>query len=211
MREPGVGLGYAVMEVVKDSIASPSTLFLKIKSGRLRHPVLVIFGMAAAVSLLKAFMWGSALSGLHQNFFPDSFLNTVLSLLGNPVFAWLFSYLMYFALLLCVYFICTSVFASTLEIGNLFVAVMALSGLGVIMQVVACISSFLLSPAILLIVGYVLYVWILCLTVKAVEVLSSLSMLKAAVSVLAPFIVLFAIGGMVILAPYLSWLSPQAR
>ncbi len=204
-------LGPGSMGFVKETIVSPGTFFEKIGEGRLAYQTVAIFGIAATVTFLKAFLRASSSSARQQDFFPDSLLNSILSLLGNPLLSWLFSYFMYFAFLWCVHRMSTSVFASKVEIRALFIAAMALSGIGVAMHIVAHISSFLLPAYILVVAAYGCYFWILFLTIKAVHVLSGLSIQNATVSVLTPFVPIFFIGGMPALAPYLSWLVPHAR
>ena len=203
-------LGPGSMGFVKETIVSPGTFFKKIGEGRLAYETVAIFGIAATVTFLKAFLRASSSLARQQDFFPDSLLNSILSL-GKPA-----AFMALFVLhVFCISLVCTSykhsVFASKVEIRALFIAAMALSGIGVAMHIVAYISSFLLPAYILVVAAYGCYFWILFLTIKAVHVLSGLSIRNATVSVLTPFVPIFFIGGMPALAPYLSWLVPHAR
>jgi len=201
----------SLLYAARQTLVAPSVVFAKIKEGQLKREVIIIFGVAMAITLAKALARLGTGHAQASNFFPNEILNELLSFLGNPLITWIYSYLVYFLFLWGVLAVCRYVFTSRVETRALFLGAMAISSFGVIAQIVTYVCSFFIPGNILGAAAYFSYAWAMLLTIKAVGVISDLPAGKASLAIMPPFLLLFMLGGMATPVPYLAWLIQPVR
>ena len=197
-----VSLGLSSVSLVKDVILRPGDAFRKTKNGELQRETLIVFAVAALIPLLKSF------SARRQsiNFFADERLNQLLSILSIPQIKWFIMYFVYFAMIYFIFGICR-LFGRTESLKDLMMAFMSISAVGVVSQILFLAIHFVLPKNVMFTVSYLVYLWVIGLSIRAIQVTQDLSFSKALVSFLPPAIILAVICGMTIVAPYLTWLS----
>ena len=187
--------------MMRDLILQPSTVFNKVKQGELQNEALLVFGVGAVISLLKSF-W------VKRNYitFFDNSTNNLLSFLSIPQARWFFGYILYFLFVGSVAWACKAVTKNDGK-KSLAISFMSISSIGVICQLI----SFVLNPftphIILIIEGYLIFIWCIWLSLYAMKIIQELSYIKAAIIFLIPAIVVFLFIGLAAVAPYLAWLS----
>lgn len=189
--------------LVKDIILQPSAVFKKMKIGNIQREVLIVFGVAALIPLLKSF----SISRRWINFFADERLNQLFSTLSIPQFKWLISYITYFTMICFVFGFCR-LLGRAESLKSLMLAFMSISGVGIVSQVLFYPVQFVLPKNVISIGSYFVYLWVIGLSIKAIQVTQSFSFAKALASLLPPAIIFAVISGMAVVSPYLAWLTP---
>lgn len=200
MRKQNIWLSSVYL--VRAVILQPGDVFRKVRNGEIQTEALIIFSIAALIPLLKSF------SAKRQffNFFADERLNQLLSALSIPQIKWFITYLAYFAMICFVFGIC-KLFGKAENLKVLMLAFMLISGIGIVAQVLFYPLQFVLPKNVIFIGSYCVYLWVIGLSVKAVQITQGLSLSKAIASLLPPAIVFAVICGMTAVSPYLTWLT----
>ena len=188
--------------VTRDIFLQPGDVFRKVRNGELQKEIFILFSIAALIPLLKTFY----LKRQFLNFFPDERLNQLLSTLSIPQVKWFVTYLAYFIMICFIFCICRLLGKSE-KIKLLMLALMSISGVGIVAQIVFYPLQFVLPTKVMFIGSYCVYLWVFALSVKAIQVTQDLSLSKAVVSLLPPAIVFAVICGMAAVSPYLAWLT----
>jgi Yip1 domain len=188
--------------LVRDVMLTPTEVFRKTKNGETQKEVLIVFCAAALISLLKSF------SARRQfvNFFADESLNRILSILSIPQLKWFVTYLIYFVMICIIFTICR-LFGKTNNLKALMLAFMSISGIGIVSQTFFYPIHFVLPKNIAFIGSYCVYLWVVGLSIRAIQITENLSLSKALASFLPPAIVFVVICGMAVVSPYLAWLT----
>lgn len=188
--------------LVRDVILQPAEMFRKTKNGETQREVLIVFGVAALISLFKSF------SARRQfiNFFADERLNRLLSILSIPQLKWLVTYIVYFAMICFVFSICR-LFGRAKSLKSLMLVFMSISAVGIVSQIFFYPIHFVLPKNITVIGSYCVYLWVVGLSIRAIQVTENLSFSKALASFLPPAIVFVVICGIAVVSPYLAWLT----
>ncbi len=186
---------------VRDVILRPAEVFRKTKNGETQREVMIVFGVAAVISLFKSF------SARRQfiNFFADESLNRILSILSIPQLTWLITYVIYFAVIYFVFRICR-LFGGAESLKSFMLVLMSISGVGVASQIFFYPIHFVLPKNITSIGSYCVYFWVVGLSIRAIQITEKLSFSKAVASFLPPAIFFAVIYGMSVVSPYLAWL-----
>lgn len=188
--------------LIRDVIVQPGEVFRAAKNGEIQREALIVFGVAALIPLFKSF---SARRNF-INFFADERLNQLLSTLSIPQIKWLITYLVYFAMI-CVAFGICRLFGRAEGLKALMLAFMSISGVGIVSQILFYPIQFVLPNNVIFIGSYCIYLWVIGLSIRAIQVTQGLSFAKALASFLPPAIVFAVICGMAAVSPYLAWLT----
>lgn len=188
--------------LVKGVILQPANVFKKAKDGEIQKEVLIVFGIAALITLLKSF------SARRQflNFFADERLNQLLSILSIPQIKWFITYLIYFVMICFVFGICR-LFGRATNLKTLTLAFMSISGVGIVSQLFFYTVHFVVPKSVSFVGSYCVYFWVIGLSIKAIQVTQSFSLTKSLVSFLPPAIVFAILCEMTVVSPYLAWLT----
>jgi len=193
-----VSSGYLIREMA----LRPNSVFEKIKRGGFLKETVIVFVIGALIPLVKSFF----IRKQSITFFADEWINQLLSTLNIPQLSWAISYIGYFGFLFCVYGICR-LFNKKSNLRAFTLAFMGISAIGIVGQVFFYVLQFILSKSLLLFGGYVLYLWVVWLSLQAIRVTQGFSFLKTLVAFFSPFIVIVAIMGLTAICPYLVWLT----
>ena len=188
--------------LVRAVISQPGDVFRKARNGEIQREALIIFSIAALIPLLKSF---SARRQL-LNFFADERLNKLLSILSIPQIKWAVTYLAYFAMIYFAFGICR-LFGKAENLKALMMAFMSISGIGIVSQILFYLIQFVLPKNVIFIGSYCIYLWIIGLSIMAIQITQGLSFSKALTSFLPPAIIFAVICGMAAISPYLAWLN----
>jgi hypothetical protein len=188
--------------LVKDVVLHPREVFRKTNNGETQKEVLIVFGVAALISLLKSF----STNRHYFNFFADERLNQLLSILSVPQLEWLVAYILYFAMICFVFGICR-LFSKTGNLKSLILVLMSISSIGIASQIISYPIHFILPKNVIFIGSYCVYIWVIVLSIKAIQLTQGLTLLKAVLSFLPPVIVFIGIGAFTVVAPYLKWIT----
>ena len=187
---------------IREMILQPSSLFEKIKRGALLKQTLIVFGFGALIPLGKSFF----IRKHSITFFADEWINELLSILNIPQLLWLINYIVYFGFLCGVFGVC-KLFNKESNLRTIVLAFMAISAIGILAQVFFYPLQFILTKRLLLFGGYVVYLWVIWLSLQAIRVTQGFSLLKILLSFFSPAIVIVAIMGFPAICPYLIWLT----
>lgn len=192
----------SLVYLVRDVILQPGDVFRKTKNGEIQREVLIVFTVAALIPLFKSF------SARRQflNFFADERLNQMLSMLSIPQIKWFITYLAYFAMIYFVFGICR-LFCRAQSLKSLMLAFMSISGVGIVSQILFYPIHFVLPKNVIFIGSYFVYLWVIGLSIRAIQMTQGLSFPKALASFLPPAIIFAVICGMAVVSPYLAWLT----
>lgn len=188
--------------LMKDMIFQPSNIFNKIKQGYMLEETLTIFCLGALITFLKSFNFKSQVI----NFYASAWKNKFFSFLSNPQLSWLLFYVIYFIFLLSLFIVCRY-FNRRTNLKTLVIALMSISSIGILGQALFFVSKSIFSTSFLLWGSYVIYFWVLYLSLQAIKITQDVSYFKALISFSLPAIVLGAFIGFSTMSPYLIWLS----
>jgi hypothetical protein len=192
-------------QLLKNVVVAPNPVFGKIRDGWLVQEVVAVFTFALLITLLKAW-FKSSNSPPAANFFVSESLNQALSFLAHPLLGVIFFCLAYCAFLLGVSAMCRTL-ERHVSIKSLTISLMAISAVGVIMHLAFYPLSLLLPTSLLLLGEYLVYVWILVLSILAIKTVQHFSAWKAIVSFLVPFFFVVLSAGHLSVAPYIGYLK----
>lgn len=187
---------------VRDIILRPVNIFRKIENGDIQNEVFLVFAVSCLVTLFKSFLTRRNVF----NFFADERLNQIVSIFSANQIRWLVIYIAYFAMIYSVFVICR-LFGREQSLKPLMLALMSISGVGIVSQVFFYPLHLVLPKNIILIGSYVVYLWVTGLSIRAIQMTQGLSFLKAIASFLPPAIIFITICGMAVISPYLAWLT----
>lgn len=196
----------STVQLAKNIVIAPNTVFEETRDGGLAREVMAIFGVALLITLGKASFKSFTEPPQTANFFVSESLNEVLSFLGHPLLGMIFFYLVYCVFLLGVSGMCR-IFKKGVRAKPLVISLMAISAIGVIMQVVFYPLSFLLPRPLLLLGEYLVYGWVLVLSILAIRAAQRLSPWRAVVCFLVPFSFLLLGAVQLGVAPYIAYLK----
>ena len=188
--------------LVRDVILQPGDVFKQVKNGGLQREVLSIFCVAALIPLLKSF----SLRRQFLNFFADEKLNQLFLALSIPQIKWFVTYIAYFAMI-CLVFGIYRLFKKVDNIRTSLLAFMSISSIGIASQIFFYIIHFVLPKNVMFIGSYCIYLWIVGLSIRAIQVTQGFTFLKALTSFLPPAIFFAIFCGMAAFTPYLAWLA----
>ncbi len=188
--------------LVRDVILQPGEVFRATKNGEIQREALIVFGAAALITLFKSFSARRSFI----NFFADESLNQLLSALSIPQIKWFIIYLAYFAMIFIAFTICR-IFGKAENLKALMLAFMSISGIGIVSQILFYFIQFVLPKNVIFIGSYCIYLWVIGLSIWAIQVTQGLSLAKALASFLPPAIIFAVICGMAAVSPYLAWLT----
>ena len=175
---------------------------MDIKKGKLMNETLLVFCLGALITFIKSFFQ----EGQLVNFFEDDRINNILGMLSIPQVLWIISYASYFIFIFVMLIICR-LFNKKIESKHLALAIMSLSGLGVVMQILFYAFKFILPQEYLIIGSNLIYLWVVILSIWAIKATQNLSFFKSIICFVIPalpFIFWVYLAGM---APYLMWLG----
>jgi len=190
------------VRLARDVILQPGNVFNKARNGELQREALIVFSVAALIPLFKSF----SIRRQVLNFFADDRLNQLLSALSIPQVKWFITYLAYFVMICFVFGICRF-FVKAENMKQLILALMSISGVGIVSQIIFYSIQFVLPKNIVFIGSYCVYLWVIGLSVRAIQVTQGLSFPKALASFLPPAIIFALICGIAAVSPYLAWLT----
>ena len=188
--------------LIRDVILQPGEVFKKAKNGEIQREALIVFGVAALIPLFKSF----SARRRFINFFADERLNQLLSTLSIPQIKWLVTYVAYFGLIYVIFGICR-LFNREANLKSLMIAFLSLGGVGIASQIMFYPLQFVLPRNIIFLGSYFVYLLVIGLSIRAVQVTQGLSFSKALVSFFPPAVILTLILGMTAVSPYLAWLT----
>jgi hypothetical protein len=188
--------------LTKESILYPNRLFADVNRGKLLKEISLVFCFGAIITFIKSFFQ----EGQIVNFFEDNRINNILGILSIPQVLWIISYVSYFIFIFIMLMICR-LFNKKTEPKRLALAIMSLSAIGVVMQILFFAFKFILPQEYLIMGSNIIYLWVIILTVFAIKATQKLPFIKSIICFLIPalpFIFLVYLSGM---APYLMWLG----
>lgn len=186
-----------------DVILHPRKVFEKIKKNELQREALIVFGLGALIPLFKSFK----LQKQQQiTFFADERVNQVISALSIPQLSWFILYIVYFCFFFVVFGICR-LFNRDADIKSLMLAVMSISGIGIVGQIFFYFLQFMFPKNLFFWGSYLVYMWSIVLSLQAIKVTQGLPLLIASASFFIPGMLVIAFMGFTAIAPYLAWLT----
>lgn len=187
--------------LIRDVILQPGKVFKKAKHSEIQRETLIVFGVAALIPLFKSF----SARQRFINFFADENLNQLLSTLSIPQIKWLVTYMAYFGLICVIFSICR-LFNREANLKTLLLSFMSIGGVGIASQILFYPLQFVLPKNIIFLGSYFVYLVVIGLSIRAVQVTQSLSFSKALASFFPPAVIVTLILGMTVVSPYLAWL-----
>lgn len=189
--------------LIKLIIIAPKRLFISIKDGEYVKETFLVFTLAAIITFLKSYV--TKQPTFSASYYTCEFLNRTIELLNNAHVSWFISYLSYFIFLFIVFLFCR-IFNKSIKYKNVVLSLMVISAIGVTAQILFFLFSFILSENILFICGYLIFIWVICLSIIAIKVTQSLSLSRAIICFLIPALPFSLFIVFVSIAPYLAWL-----
>lgn len=188
--------------MVRDIIILPNSVFENIRNDKLFKEVYTIFCIGALITFLKTFM----IKQKTITFFNYEKLNVIISWLSIPQIYWFMSYLSYFIFILCLFTIC-KFFNKQATLKTLVVSLMSISGIGVVLQVLFYILKFIMPKNFILISTYLVYFWVIILSISAIKTTQDISFPKAIICFLLASLPFVFLALFVSISPYLAWLN----
>jgi len=186
--------------LIRDSILFPRRLFEDISKGRFIKELFIAFSLGALITFSKSFF--ITRKTFTFEFFNSEVLNKVIVWFNNSQVSWLGAYVCYFIFIFFVFVMC-SFFNKQVRFKQVAISLMSLSGFGVAMQIVFYVLKFAASKNLLLVGSYIVYIWLLFLSVLALRTMQNMSFLKAATCFLIPAMPFVFVTSFVGIAPYL--------
>jgi hypothetical protein len=182
-------------QLVKGVAFLPRSTLNHIKKGDIaKGNVYFIFVVTMIVTLAKApfITWNRSF-----NVFSNQPLNEIIIFLNNPFAMWAREYLLYFCILFLFVKSC-KLFTKGQECQEMPCMIIAVSGIGIVAQLLFFLLSYLLTKESLRHLGLIVYLWNFVLIFFAVKISSSLSYAKAFIIVLVPL-------GILAISPFGIW------
>jgi hypothetical protein len=193
------------VRLVKGIAFLPLSTLNQIRKGVIpKGNVYFIFIVTMLVTLAKApfTTWNRSF-----NVFSKQSLNEIIIFLNNPFAMWVREYLLYFCVLFLLVKLC-KLFTKKQECQEMPCMIIAVSGIGIVAQLLFFPLSYLLTKEFLRILGLIVYLWNFVLIFFAVKISSSLSYAKTFIIILVPLGVLSVspFGIWSFMSPYLLFL-----
>lgn len=194
---------FNTVNLIINIIIAPKRLFMSIKDGKYVEETYLIFTLAAIITFIKSFMIKQpTFSASYYNY---ELLNRTIELLHNAHVSWFISYLSYFVFLFIVFLFCR-IFDKRVLYKNVVLSLMVISAIGVTAQITFFLLSFILQEHVLFICGYLVFLWVICLSIIAINVTQTLSLARSIVCFIVPAVPFSLFIVFVSIAPYLAWL-----
>jgi hypothetical protein len=190
----------------KNIILKPKHLFINIKSDEFIKEIDIIFIFSAVVTLIKSFMVQH--ETFTYSFYKSEFLNWAIEFLNNAQVSLFVIYLSYFIVLYIIFIFCR-LFKNNIKYKNLALSFMAISAIGILMQIIFLIFSIFISEYILDICFKLILVWIVYLSIMAVKLSQDLTLLQAVICFMVPALPFTLFINVLSIAPYLAWLTEK--
>lgn len=191
-----------IIQLLKDIVIRPISVFEKISNGSLSREVYITFGLGAFITFSKTF----ALKQLEINFFTNYHLNQILSFLSNPQIRWGLVYIFYFLFLFLIFSLCKYFFKQA-KWKTLLLSLMSISGIGVISQILFFLFSFIFPNNLSTILSYLIFLWVAFLSVLAIKYSQNIPLTKSIILFIISALPIIFIIRLVGISPYLAWIN----
>lgn len=188
------------MNLLKAIIVSPGDLFRN--SIDKRKEIVSLFVVSFVVVLLKSFFKGRHAA---TNFFESQTLNEIFSFLAIPQVAAIVTYLLFFLFTFVLFFI-IKFFSKETSLKPLLLALMSISGIGIIAHIIT-IPLFFFAKPLIMPISYAFYLWVVILTLWSIKNSQSLALVKVVPIFLVVAFPFFLFGWLLVISPYLVFLS----
>ena len=186
----------------KDLVVSPRKAFNTITREEANFEVCIIFCLGSIPPLIKTLF----IDSVRIVFFDSSTLDAILNMINNPQIVWALHFCSFFAYVILIGFLCR-IFLGESRTKRLLLCFMAISGVGIIMQIGFIFLRFIMPADFYIYYSYLAFLWCCFLAVMAIRY-SQNSSIKASVLLFLlpsmPFLIIFGSGG---LFPSLAWLT----
>lgn len=191
-----------VIQLLKDIVIRPRSLFEQISNGKLSREVYITFSLGAFITFSKTF----ALKQHEINFYDNYHLNQIFSLLSIPQIKWALLYIIYCLFLFLIFSLCKFFFKCT-RWKTLILSLMSISGIGVISQIVFFLFSFIFPKNLNAILSYLIFLWVAFLSVWAIKYSQDLPLTKSIILFFISALPIIFIIRLVGISPYLAWIN----
>jgi hypothetical protein len=204
MRQPGALLVSGLL--IKDMILYPGRVFRQERSYDSAKGAMILFLAGLLITFLKSL--SVAKKGVTPTFFGGSVLNSLFLWLNNPQVRWVVVYCAYFLFIFLIILLC-KLLIGRIDARLLVLSLISVSAIGVMLQVFFYTLKFILPQNVVVIFGYVAYLWVAFVSLKAVAESQKMSFIRAAVCFGLPAIVTIILAGLPAISPYLAWLAQE--
>jgi hypothetical protein len=196
-----------IVYLIKETMLSPRRLFENIRDGKFTREIYISFFCGALLTFVKSLLINR--KSFASTFFTNDVLNSLVVLLNNPQVYWFVGYVGYFIFILLVLAMC-KLFNKQAVLKPVALAIMSLGGLGVTMQILFYVLKFTPLHNLILFVGYLVFLWVVFLSITAIKTTQNMSYPKAIICFLIPALPAIFMAALTGIAPYLAWLTVRS-
>jgi hypothetical protein len=189
--------------VIKDTILSPGRAFCSKGPYDTKKGVMILFLTGLLITFLKTFMVKRKVFAV--TFFNSPTFNSLLLWLNSPQVLWAAVYVAYFIFILLILLMC-KVLNGRVDAMSLVIALMSVSGIGVVLQVFFYGMKFVLPHNVIVVCSYVAYAWVIFVSLRAVEQSQKIPFIRSVVCFVITAIPAVFLAGLPAICPYLAWL-----
>jgi len=191
-----------VINLLKDIVIRPRSLFEQISNGTISKEVYFIFGLGAIITFSKTF----ALKQHEINIFNNYQINQLLSFLSHPQIKWILLYIFYFLFLYLIFRLC-NLFFKQAKWKTLLLSLMSISGIGVVSQILFFLFSLIFPNSLNVFLSYIIFLWVAILSVLAIKDSQNLPLTKSIILFVISALPIIFIIRLVGISPYLAWIN----
>ncbi len=188
--------------IVKDLIISPRKAFCTAVSKKFKKEIFLLFLLGTIFPIYKAFNRKS----YAVNFWEDDRINHFFTLLGTPRITLIVAYLSFFIFLFLLVIFCKFFFKNKSQ-KDLIFYMLSINGIGVFLQIIFYYLDLILSYQLVFVFSYIVFIWVLLLSVLAIKVGQNTNFLKAMAIYLISALPVYIIAGLPGLLPSLIWIA----
>jgi hypothetical protein len=193
---------FNISKILKGLIIAPNKMFLSLNSLSLKGEVLFLFIIGALLTFLKSFND----KVLPINFWADNRANQILSFFSIPQVKWFIAYMCFFLFLLLLKIFCRIILKKCNR-RDLFYFFMAISGAGIMLQLLFWFLASILPKEINYLLSYFAFLWIFFLSLIAIVKSQNTTFPKAIIIYLISALPVVIITGLPGVSPFLMWLA----